>query len=254
MKWNLRQFKFWLTFVGVLSRSSFLRALTLTISSAWAFRPSFLGLKLHLWMTMQSSLVFVLLMLNLAFFNGLGRVSSRIRGGFLILLLDRGVLIMESWPLFDSFSSFSESFRDLDDSRDGVEIPFTHLFPSASAIDFAAKSAFCFISDSFTEMKLFEFFGPSPNRQKNTQFFFCLPMQEKGTSSVLQIKTLHFPKKVSMLKSPLYLWPSCTSSQFSSRGGFTVFFLKVFGNCSIREYHWTWALKGSFLFDSIQSI
>ena len=80
-------------------------------------------------MTMQSSLVFVLLTLNVAFFRGLGRVSSR-HDSCLFLLLDRGVLI-DSVGMLHSISSLANT-------RDGCLFLLLDrgvLIPSIAALD-----------------------------------------------------------------------------------------------------------------------
>ena len=121
-------------------------------------------------------------------------------------MLDLGVLTISRETLA-SFSSFSETLRDRV-ARAGVVVrslllllTFLEALESTSVL--AVVSANCFMPDCLTEMNSREFFGPRANRQKNTHDFFCFPIPYLGTSFKSQIETLHLPKMVSMLMSPL---------------------------------------------------
>jgi hypothetical protein len=158
------------------------------------------------------------LMPSIAALDSFSSLSINWREGCLILLLDRGVLTTSGYAL----ESLSEVLRDLE-TLAGVDGSLLLLFLIAEpefTIVFAFRSANCFISDSLTEIKSRELLGPRANRQKNIQDFFCFPTT-LGISSPSQIETVHLPKIVSMLKSPLYRCPSCTSSHALSSGGCT---------------------------------
>lgn len=147
-----------------------------------------------------------------------------------------GVLLLPS-----SFSATTEMlFRPDRVILAGVEVPGSgsELLAILIATSLSISSEY-----SLNGMRDREFLGASANRQKKTMDFFCLPTSLEGNWSSGQLRTEHLPNMVSMLRSPLYRWPSCTTSQASSRAGSTERLASSFlGSCSTREYHWTWAL------------
>ena len=210
---------------------------------------------LHRWMTIRSSFVLELVTLKVAFFKGLGSGSSTgpgARAGVRLLLVAclAGVrLLADLVGVFASYS-LTKDFR-------ADRVVLTGEEDSTAEMGFTCGS--WTPPDSRTGTKKPPPRGPSPafgaraNRQKNPQRPpGCRPRDlragmRSGSSSQ---RIEHLPNTVSMLMSAWYRCPSCTSSKASSKGGFTSADRRSFlGNCSTREYHWTWARNGSFLLD-----